>query len=574
MTCWWKTASHRSIAMIEQSTPMPGFPEPLGEEYLVVSCEKATDRGSAFLAVQRATGQPVLIKTSTSEVEGQTFQNEDRLLKQLSQIEGPEAALFPRALDCLELSGYYVLIRTYIPGQSLEAWVESEPARPGIDRKNAVRCVSAVLRQLQVLHHMQPPCIHRDIKPQNVIIDLQGQCHLIDMGIARVVREGDGADTQVMGTGMTAPPEQFGYRQTDERSDIYSVGVLLRYCLTERYDEGADASIDADLRRVVQKATAFDPSQRYRRVEDMLFALDHGLHRRNLRRRLTVAALLVLSVAAGAFLWAHSRSSGFVLTEDMFRNVPEIYACYTGHGIYPYSVRAYIHPDGLFFTDCDGDVTWSVIEWRRADINGQALEDRLNALRDSSIPISEIILQNLRFETLEPLGRPWPNEVRLIFDHCTLPSDWSALSGMGETLEGLHVSGEYDASDLSWMSSLTGLNWLALGGEGLDVESIARMDWLSGISLGEAGIEDLSVFTQMGNLTELSLPGNDIQDLSPLAGMTELQDLNIPNNQVEDLSPLTELPRLRLVDITGNRVTDFSPIERDGIEIIGRDAQQ
>lgn len=198
----------------------------------------------------------------------------------------------------------------------------------------------------------------------------------------------------------------------------------------------------------------------------------------------------------------------------------------------------------------------------------------LAALRDSGIPIREIILQNYRFETLAPLGEPWPYPMSLIFDSCALPEDWSALGGMGDTLTRLHIGGEYDVSDLSWMSSLTALSWLAIGGEDMDVESVADMDWLPGVSLSQAGIEDLTPFTRMTNLTELCLPDNRIHDLSPLAGMPRLESLDIPNNQVEDLTPLARLSSLRHVDIAGNRVSDFSPIQRDGIEIIGRDEQR
>lgn len=299
------------------------FPASLEEKYHFIRCEKCDGRRFAFFGVEKATGRQVLIKLAPSPEDGLTFQNEYDLLKRLEQIHTPAAILFPRAVDYRELPEGFALIREYIPGQSLKAYVESEPSRPGIDRHAAVRCVVSVLEQLTLLHNLRPPLIHRDIKPQNVIIDRWGKCHIIDLGIARTWQEGEVGDTMVMGTGLTAPPEQFGYRQTDPRSDIYSAGVLLRYCLTERYDEAADADIDADLRSVVRKATQFDPKNRYQHAEDMLRALKTGKPSRR-RHIVAVLALLTLAAALACLVWMRLLPVGFTLNEEMFAEVPEI----------------------------------------------------------------------------------------------------------------------------------------------------------------------------------------------------------------------------------------------------------
>ena len=549
------------------------FPASLEEEYYFIRCEKCAQRSSAFFAVQKATGQQVLVKLARSPEDGRTFQNEYDLLKRLERLRAPAAALFPRAVACRELPEGFALIREYIPGQTLEAYVESEPARPGIDRDTAVRCLVSVLEQLALLHNLNPPLIHRDIKPQNVIIDRWGMCHLIDLGIARAWQEDAAGDTSVMGTGITAPPEQFGYRQTDPRSDIYSTGVLLRYCLTERYDEAADAEIDSDLRSVVRKATQFDPEKRYRLAEDMLRALKAGKAPRRRRAAVLAPLALVAALALACLLWLRPRPAGFTLTEEMFAEAPEIWACYADHGIYPYGVRAYLNPDGLRLTADDGNIRFTGIGWRRERLSVDELRASLDGLRDSGIPIHEIVLQNFRLEALDPLVESWPYPLSLIIDCCALPEGWSVLGGMGDMLQRLHVSGEFDASELSWMSSLTSLRWLALSGAGVDLKSIVKMDWLPGVTLGQAGIEDLTPFVRMTNLTELSLPDNRIRDLSPLADMGRLEYLYVNENLVEDLSPLAGLKNLKQVDVTGNRIADFSPIERDGIEIIGRNEQ-
>ena len=67
-----------------------------------------------------------------------------------------------------------------------------------------------------------PPLIHRDLKPANIVLS-NGRVFLIDFGIARVYRSGSVSDTSHLGTRAYAPPEQYGFGQTDTRSDVYDV---------------------------------------------------------------------------------------------------------------------------------------------------------------------------------------------------------------------------------------------------------------------------------------------------------------------------------------------------------------
>ncbi len=272
----------------------------------VLSCLKSGGQCGTYLC-ERAQEQ-VIVKTAEAEEDARQLKNEYDLLHLISASDHPGADLFPRAVF-YDSNPPYMLIRSCIPGHSVEALTEARQDRPGLSREKAISCCLNVLEQLQFLHSLRPPIIHRDIKPQNVIVDPQGRSHLIDLGISRLFRaEGEGTarrpdggniDTTVIGTRLTAPPEQFGYRQTDERSDLYSVGVLLRYCLTGDYEESADQEIDPDLRAVIQKATAFDPDARYQTAGQMKKALIHaGKKRRSLWRRIVPAAAALAALAA------------------------------------------------------------------------------------------------------------------------------------------------------------------------------------------------------------------------------------------------------------------------------------
>lgn len=128
-------------------------------------------------------------------------------------------------------------------------------------------------RVLDYLHRQQPPVIHRDIKPQNIIIDRDGCCRLIDLGTARRFRSEQAGDTVLMGTEATAPPEQFGYRQTDQRSDIYSVGMLLRFMLGGSLEPLPRHRSYGGLAHIARRCTAFDPRRRYPSAPALLRAL-------------------------------------------------------------------------------------------------------------------------------------------------------------------------------------------------------------------------------------------------------------------------------------------------------------
>ncbi len=122
--------------------------------------------------------------------------------------------------------------------------------------------------------------VHRDISPANVIVAADG-AHLIDLGIARLRVEGVSKDTSKLGTWGFASPEQFGFAQTDARSDVYSIGRLLGYMLTgvrpdeEAYEKALDdqAKVPPAYRAVIDHACAFEPSGRYQSARELSAAL-------------------------------------------------------------------------------------------------------------------------------------------------------------------------------------------------------------------------------------------------------------------------------------------------------------
>jgi len=186
----------------------------------------------------------------------------DEVFSRLSSVCG---AHLPRVIETYDLPDQLVIVREYVYGVSLATCV-ANAGRMG--QTAAARVVADVCDAVAALH--EQGIVHRDVSPKNVILSPRGAV-LIDLGIARAYVEGAQRDTTRLGTWGFASPEQYGFAQTDGRSDVYSVGCLLGYMLTgltpdsEGYAAAlADPGIvRSELRRIVEKACSFEPSERY-----------------------------------------------------------------------------------------------------------------------------------------------------------------------------------------------------------------------------------------------------------------------------------------------------------------------
>lgn len=194
-----------------------------------------------------------------------------------AQQAGYRFRFLPRIYECYHLRNQLVVVMEFIQGETLQEVVYRNDPSPELACDVFPRVCAAV----EELHEgFNPPIIHRDLKPANIIMGWD-RLTLIDFGIARVYRPGLMVDTSHFGTREYAPPEQFGYGQTDVRSDVYALGMLLYYCLTEenagveaRQAQFVDARIPEAFRVVIEKATAFDPQARYESVRALRQAFE------------------------------------------------------------------------------------------------------------------------------------------------------------------------------------------------------------------------------------------------------------------------------------------------------------
>jgi hypothetical protein len=198
----------------------------------------------------------------------QNFLDEARIL---SSLHHPN---LPALTDFFTEGTRHFLVMEFIDGKTLEELLEDNHG-PFTERRVLV-WARQLCDVLEYLHTQDPPIIFRDLKPGNIMLTRAGRIKLIDFGIARIFRPSSSQDTRLLGTPGFAPPEQYGSAQTDERSDIYSLAMTLFQLMADAVnDQGFGLKdihtqypqISAPVARVLEKATALKPEERYESVE-------------------------------------------------------------------------------------------------------------------------------------------------------------------------------------------------------------------------------------------------------------------------------------------------------------------
>ncbi|MDF5712505.1 MAG: serine/threonine-protein kinase [Rhizonema sp. NSF051] len=195
-----------------------------------------------YLANNIMTQTPVVIKQFQFARSGATWSDYDahhREIQVLRQLDHPS---IPRYLDSFETPSGFCLVQEYIRANSL---VETYNWTP----KQIKQIAKAVLEVLVYLQSADPPVIHRDIKPDNILVNRQEKkVYLVDFGFARIGGGEVAVSSVVKGTLGFMPPEQMFNRQLTEASDLYSLGVTLVCLLTQTKSSEIGNLIDSAYR--------------------------------------------------------------------------------------------------------------------------------------------------------------------------------------------------------------------------------------------------------------------------------------------------------------------------------------
>ncbi len=222
--------------------------------------------GSVKLAYNRAARQICVIKARSLQTAA--------LYKILREID---SRYVPRIYRAVEFDGKLFIVEEYVSGRTLAEILSYEK---NFDEELAANIFRQVCECLIDLHARK--IIHRDLKPANIMLTKDGVIRLIDFGIARLAKDDSDTDTEFLGTRGYAPPEQYGFGQTDARSDIYSLGVTIQRLLGKNYGGW--------MKKILAKCTKLDPKDRYESAQNLLDDFDRRRWQQNLKRLKKVPA--------------------------------------------------------------------------------------------------------------------------------------------------------------------------------------------------------------------------------------------------------------------------------------------
>lgn len=161
-------------------------------------------------------------------------------------------------LECFEDGEHCIAVEEYINGKRIDDYC----AGKAISEEECIRLGINICDGLEAIH--QKGIVHRDIQPKNIIISNEGTLKLIDFDISRINNINKQKDTELLGTAGYAAPEQYGFSQTSNRSDIYSVGAVLLEIFQKK-----EIAVSQKINKIITKCMELDPQNRYSSVVEL-----------------------------------------------------------------------------------------------------------------------------------------------------------------------------------------------------------------------------------------------------------------------------------------------------------------
>lgn len=228
------------------------FLEAVTTEYDTLRVLKQSPRGTVSVVRHKKSGTRYVFRR---------YSGSGEVYRRLLPVLCPH---LPQIMEAAEQDGQTAVLEEYVQGDTLAELLMGVR----LTEREARQVTMQLCQALHVLHSMG--AVHRDVKPENVI--LRGSdAVLIDFDAARIYKDESESDTQVLGTTGFAAPEQYGIFQSDERADIFSLGVLLNIMLTGKHPSREMTA--GKMGRIVRKCTMTAPEQRYQSARALMEVL-------------------------------------------------------------------------------------------------------------------------------------------------------------------------------------------------------------------------------------------------------------------------------------------------------------
>lgn len=577
------------------------LPEDMQEHWTVYECLKESEDSSTFLVKETATGILCVLKWGRNR-QTEFLRNEMEIMKKMAdrKLSG-----IPKTYRIFEENGEVYLVREYIEGMSLAQMVLQ---KGGISEAEICRISRKICQTAEQFQNPDEPMIHRDIKPENIVVTPGGEVVFIDFGTMRSYKKDGSRDTFVVGTRGTAAPEQYGYTQTDQRTDVYAIGQTMLYMVSESYEMNqlSECAVSRRMKKIIEKACSFEPDKRYGDAAQLRRAVEKC--QANNRKKVYKKAGAVFGLIAAGYILAIFSPDGTVIEnkriETAEQSVAEeqIQAEITfREELIEEAVRKEL---GLSKTD---KITASMLEnVRKLRIVGKEILDDEDTFwgegrhvdgKDSSfgsvrgnitdlsdlaqmVNLEELALCNQKIEDISglkelPLKKLYLSK-NMITDFSVLLNliDLDTLCIMENPAENLSVIGEctgilrlniqgMNLTDIDFLKNLS-LDYLDMSN--VEVENnifeplteMKKLDTLCMCDVNEAAAETLS---QMSTLKALFMWGDStiLENLKPLKGMTHLETLAF-TTQISSLEGIEQFPSLNFLSVSFSPVKDLSPV--------------
>ena len=577
------------------------LPEDMQEHWTVYECLKESEDSSTFLVKETATGILCVLKWGRNR-QAEFLRNEMEIMEKMAdrKLSG-----IPKTYRIFEENGEVYLVREYIEGMSLAQMVLQ---KGGISEAEICRISRKICQTAEQFQNPDEPMIHRDIKPENIVVTPGGEVVFIDFGTMRSYKKDGSRDTFVVGTRGTAAPEQYGYTQTDQRTDVYAIGQTMLYMVSESYEMNqlSECAVSRRMKKIIEKACSFEPDKRYGDAAQLRRAVEKC--QANNRKKVYKKAGAVFGLIAAGYILAIFSPDGTVIenkrieTAEQSAAEEQIQAEITfREELIEEAVRKEL---GLSKTD---KITVSMLEnVRKLRIVGKEILDDEDTFwgegrhvdgKDSSfgsvrgnitdlsdlaqmVNLEELALCNQKIEDISglkelPLKKLYLSK-NMITDFSVLLNliDLDTLCIMENPAENLSVIGEctgilrlniqgMNLTDIDFLKNLS-LDYLDMSN--VEVENnifeplaeMKKLDTLCMCDVNEAAAETLS---QMSTLKALFMWGDStiLENLKPLKGMTQLETLAF-TTQISSLEGIEQFPSLNFLSVSFSLVKDLSPV--------------
>ena len=577
------------------------LPEDMQEHWTVYECLKESEDSSTFLVKETATGILCVLKWGRNR-QTEFLRNEMEIMKKMAdrKLSG-----IPKAYRIFEENGEVYLVREYIEGMSLAQMVLQ---KGGISEAEICRISRKICQTAEQFQNPDETMIHRDIKPENIVVTPGGEVVFIDFGTMRSYKKDGSRDTFVVGTRGTAAPEQYGYTQTDQRTDVYAIGQTMLYMVSESYEMNqlSECAVSRRMKKIIEKACSFEPDKRYGDAAQLRRAVEKC--QANNRKKVYKKAGAVFGLIAAGYILAIFSPDGTVIenkrieTAEQSAAEEQIQAEITfREELIEEAVRKEL---GLSKTD---KITASMLEnVRKLRIVGKEILDDEDTFwgeghhvdgKDSSfgsvrgnitdlsdlaqmVNLEELALCNQKIEDISglkelPLKKLYLSK-NMITDFSVLLNliDLDTLCIMENPAENLSVIGEctgilrlniqgMNLTDIDFLKNLS-LDYLDMSNVKVEnnifepLTEMKKLDTLCMCDVNEAAAETLS---QMSTLKALFMWGDStiLENLKPLKGMTQLETLAF-TTQISSLEGIEQFPSLNFLSVNFSLVKDLSPV--------------